>query len=100
MTIRGISYPFVQQRLVLLYASAGRLEEARELLPDLVEFGMAEDFSRVYFDWDDAEKRLRPKLERMRAGGALGQVVGQGKCLGWLLRLKGDEEKADKLLTN
>ena len=73
---------------------AGRLEEASALLPELLDYGMGEDQPRRYFDWDEAERRLIPKLERMRAGGALGQVLAQEKHLGWILRRKGDDEGA------
>jgi class 3 adenylate cyclase len=96
--LRASQSPIQRSNLVVIHATAlataGRLEEARALLPDLLDYAMGEDQPRAYFDWDEAEKQLIPKLERMRAGGALGMVLAQECVLGWILRRKGDHEGA------
>jgi class 3 adenylate cyclase len=71
-------------------ACAGRLPAARELLPQLEEDAMGEDYARLYFDWNGTETAVREKLERLRAGGALGQACAFGWLLPRIRDLKGD----------
>ncbi len=90
------------QRSILLsghvraLAMAGRLDEAKALLPDLQDLIAGEEIVRAYFDWDEAEKRLGPKMEHLRRRGALGQVSPQEQTLGWIRRRRGDDEGAAK----
>jgi class 3 adenylate cyclase len=98
----GASQTPIQRALLLSsrahsLALSGRLDELREVLPELQQVAMGEDYARYYLDWDGTEAVLGEKLERLRAGGSLGQVASQGWILPRIRQLKGDESGAAKL---
>jgi len=73
---------------------SGQLDELRKRLPELQDYGYGEDRARMFIDWELAERGLRPKVERLRSGGALGQVAAQSYPLAWIRELEGDEPGA------
>jgi class 3 adenylate cyclase len=94
----GSQSPIQRQVLTSSYADAlgmsGRLDELRRLIPELQDLAMNEDQSRAFVDWALAERKLVPKLERLRAGGVLGQLAAISATLGWIRDLEGDEPRA------
>jgi len=84
------------QRAILISARcnglaiSGRLEAARELLPQLEDYAFAEDESRLYFDWEATEKIVVEKAARLREGGGLGQVYAYEWMLPRIRDLKND----------
>jgi class 3 adenylate cyclase len=91
------------QRACLVSAQAvglsfsGRLDEAREVLPDLEPMGLGEDYAMHLFDWEVAEPEARWKRERLLERGALGQFGALGWVLARVRDLRGDEVEAARL---
>jgi class 3 adenylate cyclase len=74
--------------------AAGRLDELRKLLPELQDHAMGEDEARVFVDWSLVELKLGPKLAKLRAGGARGQLTVLSALLARLRGFIGDEPGA------
>jgi class 3 adenylate cyclase len=73
---------------------SGRLDDLRKLLPELQEQALGEEYARAYVDWALTERKLGPKIERLRAGGAWGLLPGQLALLARIRALAGDEPAA------
>ena len=88
------------QRLMILnaqtaaLATAGRVEEARALLPEASVAWMNTDQVQFFLDWDLAEVTARQRFEDFRARGVKGMPIAQQDMQGRIREVRGDDEGA------